>query len=153
MPSAISSYVGAAANICEHGRSRLNHTPGNAGFRMSGMPARACGRARDASFSGGHGSVVCMQDGACAMGRARCKGRNGTGGVASSTGFSPAGWRSEVAREIFLGHILGWRTKEIRVENQFNCWCIRPNFVTQTHLATRGDGKAHKRNLCHTIPF
>ena len=38
------------------------------------MPARACGRARDASCSGGHGSVVCMQDGACAMGRARCKG-------------------------------------------------------------------------------
>jgi len=50
-----------------------------------------------------------MQDGACAMGRARCKGRNGTGGVTSSTGFLPAGWRSEVAREIALGHALGRR--------------------------------------------
>lgn len=62
-------------------------------------------------------------------------------------------WRSEVAREIFLGHILGRRTGEVRVGNVFNCQCIHPNLVTQTHLATRGYGKAHKENLCHMIPF
>ena len=88
-----------------------------------------------------------MQDGACAMGRARWKGRNRTGGVASSTGFYLPDGGSEVAREIFLGHILGWRIKDVGVGNPFNCRCICPNLVTQTHLDTRGNGKAHKRNL------
>ena len=76
------------------------------------MKCPECRRAR----AGGLGTQV-VQEGmgalyACRMAHARwaaraAKGRNGTGGVTSSTGFLPAGWRSEVAREIAFGHVLG----------------------------------------------
>ena len=94
-----------------------------------------------------------MQNGACAMGRARYKGRNRTGGVASGTGFYlPVGGRRLRAR-FFWVTFWGGAPGRSESEMYLIVSASTQNLVTQTHLATRGYGKAHKENLCHMIPF